>query len=188
LYGTTNGGGAFGDGTIFSITPGGKERAMYGFSTQVDGGIVPYAGLIDVKGTRYSTTSQGGGYTTTCPRVSCGTVFSITTKGVAKRVYAFGAQANDDAYPVASLLNVNGTLHGTTSAGGKHGCGTVFSIDTAGNEQVLYSFGATRFFDGADLETTVILKQLDELRSDKPQSQFAVRYSASKRDVCSAKK
>jgi uncharacterized repeat protein (TIGR03803 family) len=36
---------------------------------------------------------------------------------------------------------VNGMLYGTTLRGGSYGDGTVYSISTAGTEQVLHSFG-----------------------------------------------
>jgi uncharacterized repeat protein (TIGR03803 family) len=45
-------------------------------------------------------------------------------------------------YPFTGLLNVNGTLYGTTPGGGANGYGTFFSITTSGTENVLYSFGA----------------------------------------------
>lgn len=46
------------------------------------------------------------------------------------------------AYPYASLLNVNGTLYGTTSGPNwdKNQCGTVFSITPAGATKTLYRF------------------------------------------------
>jgi uncharacterized repeat protein (TIGR03803 family) len=44
--------------------------------------------------------------------------------------------------PLASLIDVGGTLYGTTYSGGSHGGGTVFSISTAGKEQVLHKFGS----------------------------------------------
>jgi uncharacterized repeat protein (TIGR03803 family) len=51
----------------------------------------------------------------------------------------------DGAYPDVTLLNVNGTLYGTTFGGGTNscdnfGCGTIFSITRSGHETVLYSF------------------------------------------------
>jgi uncharacterized repeat protein (TIGR03803 family) len=39
------------------------------------------------------------------------------------------------------LLNVNGTLYGTTTYGGTYDSGTVFSITTKGKYKILYSFG-----------------------------------------------
>jgi uncharacterized repeat protein (TIGR03803 family) len=56
----------------------------------------------------------------------------------------------DAASPEAGLiLSADGTLYGTTTAGGTHkicfegykkGCGTVFSVDGAGEERLVYSF------------------------------------------------
>ena len=65
---------------------------------------------------------------------------SITTSGDLNTIYNFGSNS-DGSTPVASLLNVNGTLYGTTSQGGLYGKGTVFSITLSGNETVLHSFG-----------------------------------------------
>ncbi|MGB8908213.1 MAG: choice-of-anchor tandem repeat GloVer-containing protein [Candidatus Cybelea sp.] len=61
-----------------------------------------------------------------------------------KVLYSFSA-APDGNNPDASLIDVGGTLYGTTSSGGSHfcsraPCGTVFSITTGGTEKVLHSF------------------------------------------------
>ncbi len=80
-------------------------------------------------------------------RGGCGTVFSITTSGTEKLLHSFG-NFHDGQYPEAALVNVGGTLYGTTSAGGASGDGTVFSITTDGVEKVLHSFGAQP--DGSD--------------------------------------
>ncbi|MGA8533827.1 MAG: choice-of-anchor tandem repeat GloVer-containing protein [Candidatus Tumulicola sp.] len=140
LYGTTVEGGANNSGTVFSVTRGGKEKVLYSFPYTGNGGDQPYAGLIDVDGTLYGTTYQGGALP--CGNAGCGTVFSITTSGTERLLYSFGKQTNDGLYPQAALLNVGGTLYGTTTQGGKYKRGTVFMISTAGKEHVLYSFGA----------------------------------------------
>ena len=47
----------------------------------------------------------------------------------------------DGATPCAALItDTAGNLYGTTASGGAGGVGTVFKMDTAGNETVLYSF------------------------------------------------
>jgi uncharacterized repeat protein (TIGR03803 family) len=46
----------------------------------------------------------------------------------------------DGAQPAAALLDVDGTLYGTTSNGGPIGYGTIYSITTGGSETVLYRF------------------------------------------------
>lgn len=145
LYGTTAGGGAKGGGTVFSITQSGTEKILYSFDSsnrihrQPDGAN-PVAGLTNVDGTLYGTTIAGGSHK--CDTEDyCGTVFSITTDGNFKVLHNFGARNIDGVNPAAALVNVNGTLYGTTSGGGKYYGGTVFSITTAGKYHTLYSFG-----------------------------------------------
>jgi uncharacterized repeat protein (TIGR03803 family) len=100
-------------------------------------GADPGAGLLNVNGTLYGTTTGGGKYCRGSD--GCGTVFSITTSGKETVLHSFGG-TGDSGYPKAGLLNVNGTLYGTTAGGGANGSGTVFSITTSGAETVLYSF------------------------------------------------
>jgi uncharacterized repeat protein (TIGR03803 family) len=149
LYGTTRAGGAYFLGTVFSITTGGTEKLLHSFGYNYTDGVWPYAALIDVKGTLYGTTQQGGPYP--CGySFGCGTVFSVTTDGSEKVLYTFGKHRDDGNLPVAGLLDVNGTLYGTTPWGGKYERGTVFSISTTGTEHVLYSFGASGISDGTE--------------------------------------
>ena len=128
-----------------SITRSGTEKVLHSFG-DTDGAI-PDAALIDVQGTLYGATSAGGEYD--CyPSSACGTVFSITTAGVENVLHSFGKGA-DGLEPEAGLIDVKGTLYGTTRTGpggtkycGFYygGCGTVFSITTGGKEKVLHSF------------------------------------------------
>lgn len=138
LYGTTSVGGTYGDGTVFRLTKSGKEKVLHWFGEEADGQI-PVAGLVDVGGTLYGTTEFGGSYICV-GSVACGTVFSITAGGSEKVLHSFG-QGTDGNDPVAGLIDVSGTLYGTTSAGGVYGSGTVFSVMTGGSEKVLHSFG-----------------------------------------------
>jgi uncharacterized repeat protein (TIGR03803 family) len=142
LYGTTPRGGRYGvahngnDGTVFSITTTGKARTLHNFGKGYDG-YSPKASLIDLTGALYGTTAYGGAY-------GSGTVFSITTSGKYKIVYSFGRPGSsccDGENPWAGLINVNGTLYGTTAGGGALGVGTVFSVTTGGAEKVLHNFG-----------------------------------------------
>jgi uncharacterized repeat protein (TIGR03803 family) len=108
--------------------------------------------LIDVNGTLYGTTFVGGSDNSTCTvHEICGTVYSITTTGIEKVIYRF-AGGSDGSQPMADLIDVNGTLYGTTTTGGGvgscyyyNGCGTVYSLTTAGAETVLH-----RFIGGTD--------------------------------------
>ncbi|MGA7354327.1 MAG: choice-of-anchor tandem repeat GloVer-containing protein [Candidatus Cybelea sp.] len=143
LYGTTSGGGAYGHGTVFSITTTGTEHVLYSFGGSASDGSEPHASLIDVHGTLYGTTEFGGTY-------GWGTVFSTSTSGTEHVLHTF-AGGSDGAAPAAGLIDVKGTLYGTTRDGGgsscgSNGCGTVFSVTTGGKEQVLYAFTSS---DGA---------------------------------------
>jgi uncharacterized repeat protein (TIGR03803 family) len=134
LYGTTSGGGTTNSaGTVFSVTLGGTEKVLHSFDFIGGGGSAPLAGLINVNGTLYGTTSGTYPY-------DYGTVFSITTRGKYKVLHRFGESGDDGANPKAALLNVGGTLYGTTAHGGRFGGGTVFSINMGGQEDVLHEF------------------------------------------------
>src|SRR5579863_6449804 len=137
LYGTTTNGGASGDGTVFAITTRGTETMLHSFAGGPDGAH-PKAGLINVDGRLYGTTDRGGANCVSSG--GCGTVFTVTTSGAETVLYSFKGGA-DGAYPTqAALLDVNGTLYGTSKLGGKYDRGTVFSITTSGKETVLHSF------------------------------------------------
>ena len=150
LYGTTRYGGTksskcpYGCGTVYSITPNGVENVVYRF-TGIPDGATPMGNLVDVNGTLYGTTSLGGASCSSNQRSGCGTVYSVTTSGQESVLYSF-AGGSDGAYPQAGLIDVNGTLYGTTENGGNVtcslGCGTVYSIGTTATESVLYRFAA----------------------------------------------
>src|ERR1700683_5043902 len=118
LYGTTLfGGGTNNDGTVFAINRvSGAETVLYSFCSQKScaDGASPYDSLIDVKGMLYGTTLEGGsGFS--------GTAFSLDpNSGMENTLYSFCQQQNcsDGANPIASVIDVGGTLYGTTSDGG----------------------------------------------------------------------
>jgi len=145
FYGTTTG---FGYGGVFKVTSNGDETTVYAFKSGADGAI-PASGLINVNGTLYGTTSAGGG-STKC-QGGCGTIYKVTRAGKETVIHSF-AGGTDGATPTANLLNVDGILYGTTSAGGGkgcggHGCGTVFKISLSGAESIEHTFKG--FPDGA---------------------------------------
>jgi uncharacterized repeat protein (TIGR03803 family) len=120
LYGTAS------SGTVFSITTTGVVKMLHVFGGGSDG-YRPYAGLISVHGTLYGTTASGGARGCFSSD-GCGTVYSVTTGGTEQVLHAFYTNGSDGRYPTSNLLNVNGTLYGTTVYGGTHGAGTVYAI------------------------------------------------------------
>jgi uncharacterized repeat protein (TIGR03803 family) len=145
LYGTTAAGGTFSEGTIFSVTTSGIGLVLHNFSgdckRRIDGAL-PLAPLIDVNGTLYGTTDEGGNPLNCYYYEGTGTVFTVTPSGKVKVVHSFGkgTSAYDGSSPETALTKVHGTLYGTTFEGGPCGWGTVFSITLTGTENVLHSF------------------------------------------------
>jgi len=121
FYGTTFGGGANDDGTVFKITSAGVLTLLHSFSATVDGSQ-PEAGLVQgTDGSFYGTTSGG---TTTL-----GTVFKITSAGAFTLLHTF-AGPEDGSIPYTGLVQgTDGNFYGTTSqASTLNGDGTLFKI------------------------------------------------------------
>ncbi len=143
LVGTTSLGGNNNGGTVFALHPGtGAENVIYSFCSRqtCTDGKGPYASLIDVKGTLYGTTIYGGARSE-----GTGTVFALDRDTGAEQVlHAFcgrGKCTKDGGYPYNGVIDVDGTLYGTTYIGGTHDSGTVFALDPGtSKERVLYSF------------------------------------------------
>jgi uncharacterized repeat protein (TIGR03803 family) len=132
LYGTTESGGAYARGTVFSVTPAGVENVIHSFGVSYDGSD-PEAGLCVLNGVLYGTTFSGGAY-------DGGTVFSVMPDGTERVLYSFGKSGEAPANPTAGLTVLNGVLYGTTSSGGIYNNGTVFAITPAGQLTVLHKF------------------------------------------------
>jgi uncharacterized repeat protein (TIGR03803 family) len=126
LYGTTESGGAYNNGTVFKLTPSGTETVLHSFAGSPNDGFFPEAPLImDAQGNLYGTTFAGGN--PNCVD-GCGTIFEITSSGTEKVLYSFTGGA-DGAYSHSSLIfDAQGNLYGTTYAGGADNDGTVFKL------------------------------------------------------------
>jgi uncharacterized repeat protein (TIGR03803 family) len=168
LYGTTFYGGAYGEGTVFKLTPQGKETVLYSFCAQSGcaDGKRPYAGVIlDQKGNLYGTTVEGGA-SSSCNGYGCGVVFKLTPQGKETVLYTFCSDHNctDGAGPYAGLVfDQKGNLYGTTAGGGAHG-GTVFKLTPKGKETVLHSFCAQiNCSDGAFPNAGLVFDQKGDL-------------------------
>jgi uncharacterized repeat protein (TIGR03803 family) len=136
LYGTTFVGPAssgYGYGVVYKVDPSGHGKSLHSFTNGADGGS-PYGGVIlDSKGNMYGTASGGGAD-------GNGVVFKLDPSGNETVLYTFTGGA-DGGQPLGALLRDSaGILYGMTAGGGASGAGTVFKVDTSGNETVLYSF------------------------------------------------
>jgi uncharacterized repeat protein (TIGR03803 family) len=135
LYGTTQGGGANDQGTVFKITLAGALTTLYSFCSQIDcvDGSQPSAELVQGSdGNFYGTTYNGGsGPSFGGCFNGCGTVFKITSEGKLTTLHNFdGADGNS---LLAGLIQAtDGNFYGTTEGGGTNGQGTVFKTTPGG--------------------------------------------------------
>ena len=114
-------------------------KVLYPFSVPPDAEF-PTATLVrDKSGNLYGTTIFGGAFFS-------GTVFRVDPSGIETVLYNFTG-GTDGGLPFAGLIrDSQGNLYGTTTQGGDLtcvppiGCGTVFKLDTSGNETVLHAF------------------------------------------------
>jgi uncharacterized repeat protein (TIGR03803 family) len=128
LFGTTDGGGAAGLGTVFEVV---KTSSGYSNTptTLVSfggaDGAHPRAALIaDPKGNLFGTTSAGG-------TDNLGTVFEVvkTHSGYSSTPTTLASFSGaDGAGPNGLIADTKGNLFGTTSNGGTAGLGTVFQV------------------------------------------------------------
>ncbi len=134
LWGTTETGGASGDGTVFELAHGsGTITDLASFNG--NNGEGPRGALImDSSGNLYGTTYAGG-------KAEDGTVFELAHgSGTITTLASFNG--TNGASPWAGLImDGSGNLYGTTYAGGASGYGTVFELaDGSGTITALASF------------------------------------------------
>ena len=131
LYGTTPMGGAYGQGTVFELTPSTghdwTEVVLHNFNSNATDGHNPWTALtFDAIGNLYGTTSRGGAY-------DWGTAFELTRSAgggwTEQILHTFDPTAGDGYEPISALtIDNSGHLYGTTYYGGTYGTGTVFEI------------------------------------------------------------
>ena len=144
LYGTTEYGGAYNQGTVFELTSSGTETILWSFGNGTDGAN-PLGGVIlDTQGNLYGTTANGGLY-------GDGTVFELMPSWTETILHNFENNDIDGIHPYAGLvMDTNGNLYGTTisGGGGSGAAGTVFELTpSGGTETILHTFGGSG--DGA---------------------------------------
>jgi uncharacterized repeat protein (TIGR03803 family) len=152
LYSTTSGGGAYGGGTVFELSPeaGGRweEKLLHSFGSGTDGSAPDSNLIFDASGNLYGTASSGGAY-------AGGIVFQLTPQTGGRWsetiLHSFNLQGGDGYYPLAGvILDGAGNLYGTTQHGGvgsgcsnggdSNTCGTVFELESKSSEKILHSF------------------------------------------------
>jgi uncharacterized repeat protein (TIGR03803 family) len=154
LYGTTDIGGGFNNGTVFKVnTDGSGFITLYNFTaapnpdigTNADGAR-PVAGLILSGNTLYGTTPYGG-------ISGNGTIFKVNTDGSSFIVLHSFTGGGYGGGPQASLILSGNTLYGT-AGGGNFTNGTIFKVNTDGSGfTTLHSFTASGFNSSLEVYT-----------------------------------
>jgi uncharacterized repeat protein (TIGR03803 family) len=148
LYGTANGGGTHGWGTVFEMSPatGGAwtEKTVYNFNNNGSDGNTPVAGVIfDASGNLYGTTVNGG-------TAGLGTVFELVNQGGGNWseaiLHSFSQNGTDGFHPEGGVIfDGSGNLFGTTADGGNASSpnGIVYELTPSGGawtETILFNF------------------------------------------------
>jgi uncharacterized repeat protein (TIGR03803 family) len=157
FYGTTFGGGAYGNGTVFKITSSGALTTLHSFCAQTNctDGSGPYGGLVQgIDGNFYGTTAVGG------TNIFDGTVFKVTPAGALTTLHSFsggdGSEPNVGLAPAA-----DGSLYGTTYYGGSQNAGTVFRISSMGTLTTLHNFCSRANCADGQLPDSVLIQATD---------------------------
>ena len=136
VYGTTQN-GDFTWGTVYQVNATTYET-LHAFN-HTDGSAPASDLLRDAVGNLYGTAPSGGD-------LNSGVAFEISSAGEFNVLHRFSGGL-DGSFPSGGLvMDAQGNLYGTTGGGGgsgclgQLGCGTVYKIDTSGQETVLYSF------------------------------------------------
>jgi uncharacterized repeat protein (TIGR03803 family) len=139
IYGTTNFGGANGDGAIFKLAPDGTQTLLHSFSSGAGGSIPDGAVTIASNGSLFGTTESGGS-------TDNGVIYKLAAGGTYKVLHNFDG-SNDGTFARGRLTgDKQGNLYGTALFGGANGDGTVFRFGSHGTFTVLHAF------NGADGE------------------------------------
>jgi uncharacterized repeat protein (TIGR03803 family) len=126
LYAATAGGGTYSAGTVFMLSPAGKETVLYEFTGANGDGNAPHGRLaFDAKGNIYGTTQSGGTNGT-------GTDYELSKRSgvwTEKVIYNFSATGADGISPSAGMtIAPDGTMYSTTPDGGAYSGGVIFSL------------------------------------------------------------
>ena len=127
---------------------GSGYEVLHNFGANANDGNDPQAGSVQASnGSLYGTTA-GGTCLRAAPMATARCSSSIPMAAATRCSTISGPALTTGRHPQAGLVQAsNGSLYGTTYAGGSQGEGTVFKLNTDGSGYaVLYNFGAS----GAD--------------------------------------
>jgi uncharacterized repeat protein (TIGR03803 family) len=145
LFGTAEMGGQ-GFGTVFKYAADGTFTVLHKFTNDGSDGGTPGA-LTLHKGNLYGVTAQGGGLS----YYGDGALFEVSSDGQFEVLYDFDGtnHAGKGSIPTGPVFVAkDGSILGTTQAGGANGGGEIFKITPTKQEVILYSFSGTPYANG----------------------------------------
>lgn len=155
LYGTTEIGGALGNGSIYELLATGGEKILYSFAGGADGGYPSGRMVREANGYLIGTASGGGSLGGNCAFLNgCGVVWMVSPGGQLQVLHTFTGGADGAAPQGGVVRGANGTFYGATELGGsttgeceaqnetQFGCGVVYQINGNGDFAVLHAFAA----------------------------------------------
>lgn len=133
FYGTTQGGGSHGAGTVFKVTPTGTLATLWNFANGTDDSAPTYTTVQGQDGNTYGVSEeqyvgQNGAF------------FKVSAAGVFKVLKDF-AYTNGSS-PNLPTQGTDGNFYGTTQGGGDPTCkcGVVYKVTATGAITVLHTF------------------------------------------------
>lgn len=139
-YGTTQGGGTGGAGTVFQLTPQGVLHTLYTFTNKSDDSAPDYTVLLGQDGNLYGVSEeQYNGQN--------GAFFKITPSGKFTVLYDF--DFTHGSSPNLPTQGTDGNFYGTTSFGGSSNVGVVYKLTAAGAITTLHIFTGYGNGDGS---------------------------------------
>ncbi|HTZ97647.1 MAG TPA: choice-of-anchor tandem repeat GloVer-containing protein [Terriglobales bacterium] len=140
FYGTTQGGGTGGAGTVFQLTPEGALHTLYTFGNKNDDSAPTYTLLLGQDGNFYGVSEeQYNGQD--------GTFFKITPSG--KFVLLHDFVFTDGSSPNLPTQGTDGNFYGTALFGGSSNLGVVYKLTPSGAITVLHNFTGYGNGDGS---------------------------------------
>ncbi len=131
FYGTTQGAGANGNGSVYEVTAAGQYVTLYSFN-DTDGDSPNSTLTLASDGSLFGTTYDGG-------TNNYGTVFQLTSGLVLNTLYNF--DLTDGRGPVGKFVSdAAGNLYGVTAGGGVNNTGTIYKLAPDGTLTTLHSF------------------------------------------------
>jgi uncharacterized repeat protein (TIGR03803 family) len=133
FYGTTQGYGTHGAGTVFKVTPTGTLTTLWNFANGTDDSAPIYTTVLGQDGNMYGVSEeQYNGQN--------GAFFKVSAVGVFKVLKDFNY--TNGASPNLPIQGIDGNFYGTTQVGGDPTCkcGTIYKATPAGAITVLHTF------------------------------------------------